>query len=288
MSPLWGDGCLDDGHALRQSMASNLASRLSRLLPGGRGLWIPIDHGLSSYPVEGLENTDDVVNAVIAGGADAIVCQKGMLFHQRGRTKWDGFVCHVSASTVHGGDDAQTKVTVADPMECVHRGAMALSGQVNLGSKGEMEMIQNLGALTTAGFEIGMPVLGMVYPRGPNLVEIEGDDTGGVAHAARLAFEIGCSVVKVPWTGSVETFRKVCEAVPIPVMIAGGPKGVSFEETLAIVAQSLEAGGSGVCMGRQVFGSSDPTSCVLALNSLIHEGADIESAVKFLDAEVVG
>ncbi len=268
-------------------MASNFASRLSRLLPGGRALWIPIDHGLSSYPVEGLENTDDVVDAVIAGGADAIVCQKGMLFHQRGRTNWDGFVCHVSASTVHGGDDSQTKVTVAEPMECMHRGAMGLSGQVNLGSKGEMKMIDDLGALTTAGFEIGMPVLGMVYPRGPNLVEIEGDETGGVAHAARLAFEIGCSVVKVPWTGSVESFRKVCEAVPIPVLIAGGPKGVSFEETLSIVAQSLKAGGSGVCMGRQVFGSSDPTSCVRALNALIHEATDLESAVKFLDAEVV-
>jgi len=269
-------------------MASNLASRLSRLLPGGRGLWIPIDHGLSSYPVEGLENTDEIVDAVIAGGADAIVCQKGMLFHQRARTNWDGFVCHVSASTVHAGEYAQTKVMVGDPIECLDRGAIGLSGQVNLGSIGEMEMVQSLGNLTTSGFGIGMPVLGMVYPRGPNLVEIEGDDTGGVAHAARLAFEIGCSVVKVPWTGSAESFRKVCEAVPIPVLIAGGPKDASFEETLSVVEQSLQAGGSGVCMGRQVFGATDPTACVRALNALIHEREDLESAINFLKVEIVG
>ena len=31
---------------------------LSKLLPGGRGVWIPMDHGLSGYPETGLDRMD--------------------------------------------------------------------------------------------------------------------------------------------------------------------------------------------------------------------------------------
>ena len=112
----------------------------------------------------------------------------------------------------------------------------------------------------------------MVYPRGPNLVALPNDVTGGVAHAARIAYEMGCHVGKVPWTGNAESFRKVCDAVPIPVLISGGPKGGSFSETLEIVRYAISAGGAGVCMGRQVFGAKIPAACVRALREIVHDG----------------
>ena len=84
-------------------MSGELSTRLERLLPNGRGVWIPMDHGLSGYPEDGLNRMNEVVDAIIAGGADAIVCQKGVLTEQSVRTGWDGFVCHISASTAHGG-----------------------------------------------------------------------------------------------------------------------------------------------------------------------------------------
>ena len=62
---------------------------------------------------------------------------------------------------------------------------MGVSGQVNLGSIYESEMIKSLGELTSQAFPIGMPVLGMVYPRGPNLIASVDEITGGVAYAAR-------------------------------------------------------------------------------------------------------
>ena len=139
---------------------------------------------------------DSVVEAAISGGADAIVLHKGALSHHVDATGWGGFVCHVSASTVHGGARSQSKGSVASAEECWQRGAMALSGQVNLGDEAEPEMIEALGALTTESFPLGLPVLGMVYPRGPNLKLADGDETGGIAHAARLAWELGCHVVK--------------------------------------------------------------------------------------------
>ena len=73
-------------------MSDVLANRLGRILPNGRGVWIPMDHGLSGYPEDGLDRMDSVIDSVIAGGADAIVCQKGVVSHQSTRTGWDGFV----------------------------------------------------------------------------------------------------------------------------------------------------------------------------------------------------
>ena len=255
---------------LGEFMTGVLSTRLERLLPNGRGVWIPMDHGLSGYPEDGLDRLDSVVDSIIAGGADAIVCQKGVLTHQSNRTHWDGFVCHVSASTAHGGDHSQSKVKVCTASEAKSRGALGVSGQINLGDEQEPQMLIDMGILTAEAHEENMPVLGMVYPRGPNLVALPNDITGGVAHAARVAFELGCHAVKVPWTGNAESFRKVCEAVPIPVLISGGPKSGDFSETLEIVRYAMAAGAAGVCMGRQVFGAKDPETCVRQLHDIIH------------------
>ena len=263
-------------------MAETLPERLERLLPGGRGIWVPMDHGASRYPEAGIEATDAAVDAAIAGGADAIVLQKGAVSHHANRTGWGGFVCHVSVSTVHGGARAQDKVSVATAGECLSRGAAGLSAQVNLGEDAEADMIERMGALTTDAYQFDLPVLGMFYPRGPNLVIDPDDPTGGVAHAARLAWELGCHVVKVPWTGSPDSFSEVASAVPIPVLIAGGPKEAPFTELLGIVEQAMGAGGAGVCIGRQVFGAEDPTSHVRALSAIVHEGESASEAANHL------
>ncbi len=259
-------------------MSDTLEDRLARILPGGRGVWIPMDHGTSNYPEQGLQNMNSLIESIIAGGADAIVMQKGPLTYHADTTGWHGFVCHVSASTIHGGDRGQHKINVATAEECWQRGAMGVSGQVNLGDDAETEMIESLGRLTSEAFPLAMPVLGMVYPRGPNLKISDEDPTNGVAHAARIAWELGCDVVKVPWTGSIESFREVTQAVPIPVLIAGGPSGGTFLEILQTVEDSIAAGGAGVCMGRQVFSSDDPKSRVSALRAVIHDGVTAAEA----------
>tara|TARA_Y100001935_G_C16978298_1_gene347477 strand:- start:118 stop:579 length:462 start_codon:yes stop_codon:yes gene_type:complete len=149
-----------------------------------------------------------------------------------------------------------------------------------MGSPDEPEMIERLGLITQDSHFLNCPVLGMIYPRGENLDIMEGDDTNAAAHAARLAFELGCDVVKTKWTGSVESFRKVTSSVPIPVLIAGGPAGATTEETLTTVYKAMQAGGGGVCMGRQVFSHANPKAMVSALKAIIHDGSSVEVAMQ--------
>ena len=119
----------------------------------------------------------------------------------------------------------------------------------------------------------------MIYPRGENLNVMENDDTKAVAHAVRLGFELGCDVVKTKWTGSIESFRKVVSAAPIPVLIAGGPSGKTNEEILLMVYEAIQAGAAGVCMGRQIFANQNPSAMIDALRLIVHEGLDVQNAM---------
>ena len=113
-------------------MGEGLVDRLAKILPNGRGVWIPMDHGISAYPEKGLDNMDRVVSSCISGGADAIVLQKGALSHYVETTGWSNFVCHVSVSTVNAGEKNQYKVRVANAEECLIRGASAVSSPNDL------------------------------------------------------------------------------------------------------------------------------------------------------------
>ena len=246
------------------------------ILPGGKGVWIPIDHGVSDFPVEGLENLEELIQSI--AHADAIVAQKGVVSHFS--STGVNFVAHLSVSTRHAGNRSSDKMLVGRVEESLSRGAKGVSVQVNMGSPDEPEMIERLGAITQDSHYLDCPVLGMIYPRGENLDIMEGDDTMGAAHAARLAFELGCDVVKTKWTGSIDSFRKVTSSVPIPVLIAGGPAGSSTEETLTTVYKAMQAGGGGVCMGRQVFSHPNPGAMVSALRAIIHDGSSVEKAMQ--------
>ncbi|MDP6869165.1 MAG: 2-amino-3,7-dideoxy-D-threo-hept-6-ulosonate synthase [Candidatus Poseidoniaceae archaeon] len=248
------------------------------ILPGGKGVWIPIDHGVSDYPVNGLENLENLITLLAENGADAIVAQKGVV-SRFGHLHKGHMIAHLSVSTRHSGEHSSNKILVGSVEESLLRGANGVSVQVNLGSQYEPEMIERLGSVSEDANQHDLPLLGMIYPRGENLNLMPDDDTKGAAHAARLAFEMGCDVVKTIWTGDIHSFSKVCAAVPIPVLIAGGPAGAGTLQILETVYQAMQAGAGGVCMGRQVFSHESPGKMVKALKSIVHDGLDAEQAL---------
>ncbi|MBS71888.1 MAG: fructose-bisphosphate aldolase [Thermoplasmata archaeon] len=252
--------------------------RLKRLLPTGRGVWIPIDHGASDWPVDGLQDIGTLVEEITRGrGADAIVCHRGPLKSHYDNThdNWrGGWVLHLSVSTRHSGDKAGWKVLAGEAVNvvvsAVERGATGVSVQVNLGDENESNMLATLASVADECQLLGVPLLGMMYPRGEYLKLMDGDDTNGVAHAARIGWEMGCDVVKVPWTGSIESFQKVTSSVPIPVLVSGGPKGNDFRDVIRMVRASMAAGGSGVCIGRQIFADEDSVARIAEIIEVVH------------------
>ena len=255
---------------------------LSEILPNGRGVWVPIDHGVTDFPSQGLEDIENTINSLIAGEVNVIVAHKGvvdMFSHLCQGTKTK-MVAHLSASTRHGGKNDSNKVLVGDVDEAIMRGAVGVSCQVNIGSKKEPAMLERMGHVTTEAYLNEVPVLGMVYVRGENVNLMKNDTTNGYAHAARIAFELGCDAVKTVWTGNKESFSNICRAVPIPLLVAGGPSTGNSKEILTMVKESIDAGASGVCMGRQIFAHHNVKGICQAIGMVVHKNVSVKEALE--------
>jgi DhnA family fructose-bisphosphate aldolase class Ia len=146
-------------------------------------------------------------------------------------------------------------------------GATAVSVHVNLADPHEPEMLRDLGVIAEECDFWGLPLLAMMYVRGG---ERESEyDPRKIAHAARVAEELGADLVKVNYTGTPESFREVTGSVKIPVLIAGGPRMSSLEELFDMIQGALQAGAGGVSIGRNVFQAADPTSLALKIRHML-------------------
>ena len=129
----------------------------------------------------------------------------------------------------------------------------------------------------------GLPLLAMMYTRGPKIKNQY--DPAMVKHSARVGAELGADIVKVPYTGSPDTFQQVVESCFVPVVIAGGEKMDTDEDILTMVKGSIDAGGAGVSIGRNVFQHRSPTKIVRAISSMVQNDISVREAEKILEAD---
>jgi len=251
--------------------------RLKRIFLNGKTVIIPMDHGVTSGPIKGLTNMQDIVDKLVLGGANGIVVHKGIA--KTIDTKGLGLIIHLSASTKYSLNPNR-KVIVCSIEEAIRLGADAISVHINVGDEKEPEMLESLGKIADECDRFGMPLLAMMYPRGAKISNEH--DFEAVAHAARLGAELGADIIKTNYTGSVETFKKVVESCPVPVVVAGGPKAETTREVLQMVYDSLKAGGAGVSIGRNVFQHENPSAMTKALVAIVHKGASVDEALKIL------
>lgn len=230
--------------------------RLGRLFKrSDKLLVVPLDHGVTIGPVTGLKGIDRTVARVAKGGADAVVVHKGLARYLAPLVRECELIVHLSAST-DLAPDPNRKELVATPEFAVRLGATAVSTHVNLGSADEAMMLKDMGAAAEACELLGIPLLAMMYVR-DGRKESEYDPSK-LAHAARVAEELGADIVKVNYTGSRESFAEVVGGVKIPVVIAGGPKADSTAGLLRTVRDAVAAGARGVALGRNIFQQDDP------------------------------
>jgi fructose-bisphosphate aldolase/2-amino-3,7-dideoxy-D-threo-hept-6-ulosonate synthase len=259
-------------------VVSGKQKRLRRIFrDDGKTVIIPMDHGVTDGPIQGLQDMQSIVQKLIAGGADAVVLHKGVA--KNVDTGGLGLIIHASASTRFGPDTSR-KVKVCSVEEAVRLGCDAISVHINVGATQEPEMLTKLSTITAECDSWGVPSLAMMYPRGPTIKSEH--DPEAVAHAARLGAELGADVVKTNYTGDLASFRNVVRCCPVPVVIAGGPRATTVLHMLEMVHDAVEAGCAGVSIGRNVFQHKDPTAMTKAIVSIVHKGASPGEALEIL------
>jgi class I fructose-bisphosphate aldolase len=258
------------------------AIRMERIMNrnNGRTIVVPLDHGVTVGPIYGIVDLRETVDQVAEGGANAVLMHKGIprCSHRAGG-KDIGLIIHLSASTSLS-PHPNAKTMVGSVTDAIKLGADAVSIHVNLGDETEPQMLADLGALCSEANEWGMPVLAMMYARGPKIKDEY--DPQIVAQCARVGVELGADIVKVNYTGDTESFARVVEGCCVPVVIAGGPRLESERDLVQMVHDSIQAGGSGLSVGRNIFQHPNPAKIVAALNKVVHEDWTVDAAMELL------
>jgi len=256
--------------------------RLERIIDrnSGKTVIVPMDHGVTVGPIAGLEDMRTTIGKVVAGGANAILMHKGVVrTGHRGAGRDVGLIIHLSGGTSLS-PHPNAKELVCTVEEAMKLGADAVSIHINLGAETDREMLGQLGYVSERCLHWQMPLVAMMYVRGP-MIENE-FDVVNVKHAARVAAELGADIVKVPYTGSIESFSQVVRGCPAPVVIAGGPKMESDEDIFKMVKDALEAGAAGASIGRNAFQHKTPDKMVQALSRMVHHDASVDEAIAIL------
>jgi fructose-bisphosphate aldolase/2-amino-3,7-dideoxy-D-threo-hept-6-ulosonate synthase len=259
-------------------LESGKKRRLRRIFRSdNRTVIVPMDHGVTIGPVKGLVNMQSIIDKLLLGDVDAVLINRGIA--KKVDTGNAGLIIHLSGITAHC-PDPNNKVQISSVDDAVRLGADAVSVHVNVGAEQEPQMLSIMGKVACECDDYGMPLLAMMYPRGPTIKDSHAVDV--VAHAARLGAELGADIIKTNYTGDAESFKEVVSSCPVPVIIAGGPKAETSRDVLQMVKDSISAGGAGLSIGRNVFQHQDPTKMVKALSALVHKEASVDEALKIL------
>jgi len=236
---------------------------------------VPMDHGVTIGPIQGITNMQQIIDQLVKGKVDAILVHKGIA--KQVDVGNAGLIVMLSGMS-NLSPNVNGKVQVCSVQEAIRIGADAVSVHVNVGSQDEDKMLYNLGKVADECDVFGLPLLAMMYPRGPKIQNEH--DVNVVAHAARIGAELGADIIKTNYTGSIDTFKTVTESCPVPVVIAGGPKCKTLDEVLQTTSDALKAGAVGLSIGRNVFQCDKPTQICKALSAIVHQNASVEQALK--------
>jgi len=231
-------------------------------------LVVPLDHAIGAGPLAHRGELDNLVAQLADNGADAVVLHKGAVRRVRPRRFREmSLILQLNAGTGLA-PDPNAKYPVATVEEALRLGATAVSVQVNAASLTEDRQIAHLATVAESCDRWGVPLLAMMYVRGPE--DVDGSAPAVVAHALAIATELGADLVKTALPADGSAVAQIAASCSVPVLAAGGPAGGGSDATLARLAGAVRAGTGGIAAGRLVFTAADPGAMVRRLSALVH------------------
>lgn len=277
-------------------MQTGLQARLDRLFNrhgDGRAVCVAADHGYMSDVTFNVVNLRPITEAVIRGGVDGILLSPGQAMHLaplfQGR---EGPALIIRADWMNMPRLGTANVANAVPQRLLlHQKVITAEQALALGATaitiylflGYSDRVEAAGIDVCARFvaecrRVGLPCIieplaygGQVT--GANIVDI-------LTLGARMGVELGADALKIPYTGDVDTFRRLCEIADVPVLVLGGARSDYERDALELFAEALEAGANGCLMGRNVTKSPDPQRMIEQLCGIAHRGWSVDRALR--------
>ncbi|WP_319529281.1 hypothetical protein [uncultured Cohaesibacter sp.] len=264
--------------------------RLSRILnpKTQRGFCIAFDHALQLGTCKGMDRPEQMLDDMAEAGVDAVILPLGSALHfgpqlvQNGgpslilrldqTTMWregtplayqDGYtrlVASVDDAVALGAEAVITYLFVGHNDPDVETAAFRANSDVNTAARqqGIVHIIETMGARHALAKDI--------------------NDGEFVRFHSRIGMEMGADIIKTDWPGSAEALKKISSELPVPIMLAGGPKTNSDYGTLQLVSDIVNAGAAGILFGRSIFQSDNPLALMKACRSVIHDNLSVDEA----------
>lgn len=250
---------------MNENMNWGMKNRMSRIFnpETGRTLMFAVDHGYFMGPTTGLENITETVNPLLPY-ADTLMLTRGALRNYIDPQKDTSIIMRVSSGTSILNENLLHEGLAVSMEEALRMNASAVAFSILVGAPFERDTLLAFSQLIDEAERYGMPTLA-VTAVGKGLER----DARYLSLASRIAGELGARIVK---TYYCEDFERVTSTCPVPVVIAGGKK-VPEAEALDTAYKAIQAGASGVDMGRNIFQSEDPVAMVQAVRAVVHNGA---------------
>jgi class I fructose-bisphosphate aldolase len=248
----------------------------------GKALILAYDHGLEHGPADfrGVPESADperTFEAATHSAVTSVAVQKGIAeaYYPSYSDDVDLLMKLNGTSNLWMGEpDSAVNCTVDYAAEV---GASSVGFTLYGGSNYEVEMAEEFRDAQEAAREHDLPVVMWSYPRGQGLKNDTKPDT--ISYAARLALELGADIAKVKHPGSQTAMEDAVRmAGPTKVVMSGGSK-TTDREFLASVKETIDAGGKGLAVGRNVWQREDPTRILDALEKVIFEETSVDEAL---------
>ncbi len=258
-------------------------ARLHRLLfefgPGnGTLMLLPIDQGIEHgprdfFPNPASKDPDYQFRLAAEAGYSALACQIGMA--EKYYPDYAGrvpLILKVNGKTDVPPSDNALSTTNASVEDAVRLGADAVGYTLYVGSPRQDEDLHQLKGVREDCDRYGMPLVIWSYPRGSAINQKGGQlSFYAVDYAARMAMEMGADVVKLnmPDPGEKdkdspapyndmdvsqdEAIQHCVESAGRSLVVLSGGSRVDDDVVLAHTRSIMEAGGTGVIFGRNVW-----------------------------------
>ena len=270
--------------SLLDTLAPGKRARLRRLLfefgPGnGTLMLLPIDQGIEHgprdfFPNPASKDPEYQFRLAAEAGYSAIACQIG--FAEKYYPDYAGsvpMILKVNGKTDVPPDDQALSTCNSSVEDAVRLGADAVGYTMYLGSPRQGEDLVQLRQVRQDCDRFGMPLVVWAYPRGEAIERKGGKGSFyAVDYAARMAMEMGADVVKLnmpkidpekdkdspaPYNEGgftqEDAIAHCVESAGRSLVVLSGGSRIDDDQLLQQTRFVMEAGGSGVIYGRNVW-----------------------------------
>jgi class I fructose-bisphosphate aldolase/fructose-bisphosphate aldolase/2-amino-3,7-dideoxy-D-threo-hept-6-ulosonate synthase len=236
----------------------------------GFGIIVPIDHGLTVGPIDGISTLNQLERWIGHSAISGLILHKGMVRRLAAHKLLPaaGLMVHLngmtSLSAVPDRKELLTSVETA-----LHLGADGVSIQLNFDGVNDDHNLILLGQIADQAIEAGLPLLTMLYDRVP--VTNGGQRISRLRHLIRATIELGTDALKLSAPADIEEIPALLEGVheDTPVFFAGGPV-CSDREVIALAHAIVRHRAAGFCVGRNVFQRRDPGALLDQLAAVLY------------------